>query len=96
MPQVIYAASAIRDLQRLREFLSPKNPAAATRAAETIMKGLQVLGLQPQIGRPIDDMPMDYREWSINFGDSGYIARYRFDGEVVTILALRHQKEIGY
>jgi hypothetical protein len=39
---------------------------------------------------------MDYREWSINFGDSGYIARYRFDGEVVTILALRHQKEIGY
>jgi plasmid stabilization system protein ParE len=41
-------------------------------------------------------MPDDYREWTIDFGDSGYVARYRFDGEGVTILAVRHQKEIGY
>jgi plasmid stabilization system protein ParE len=96
MPQVIYASSAIRDLQRLREFLRPKNPVAAKRAAETIMKTVQVLGLQPQIGRPVEDMPEDYREWPIDFGDSGYVARYRFDGEAVTILAVRHQKEVGY
>jgi plasmid stabilization system protein ParE len=32
----------------------------------------------------------------IDFGDSGYVARYHFDGEVVTILAVRHQKEVGY
>jgi len=96
MPQVIYAVGAIRDLQRLREFLRPKNPVAAKRAAETIVKAVQVLGLQPQIGRPIDDMPEDYREWPINFGDSGYVARYYFDGDVVTILAVRHQKEVGY
>ncbi|WP_194270203.1 type II toxin-antitoxin system RelE/ParE family toxin [Candidatus Methylospira mobilis] len=41
-------------------------------------------------------MPDDYREWTIDFGDSGYVARYRFDGEAVTILAVCHQKEIGY
>lgn len=96
MPQVIYALGAIRDLQRLREFLRPKNPVAAKRAAETIMKAMQVLGRQPQIGRPVEDMPEDYREWPIDFGDSGYVARYRFDGEAVTILAVRHQKEVGY
>lgn len=96
MPQVIYALGAIRDLQRLREFLRPKNPVAAKRAAETIMKAMQVLGRQPQIGRPVEDMPEDYREWPIDFGDSGYLARYRFDGEAVTILAVRHQKEVGY
>lgn len=96
MPQVIYALGAIRDLQRLREFLRPKNPVAAKRAAETIMKATQVLGRQPQIGRPVEDMPEDYREWPIDFGDSGYVARYRFDGEAVTILAVRHQKEVGY
>jgi hypothetical protein len=28
--------------------------------------------------------------------DSGYVTRYRFDGEIVTILAVRHQKEAGY
>lgn len=96
MPQVIYALGAIRDLQRLREFLRPKNPVAAKRAAETIMKAMQVLGRQPQIGRPVEDMPEDYREWPIDFGDSGYVARYRFDGEAVTTLAVRHQKEVGY
>lgn len=96
MPQVKYAPSAIRDLQRLREFLRSKNPGLAQRAAETIMKAVQVLGLQPQIGRPVDDMPDEYREWVIDFGDSGYVARYRFDGEAVIILAVRHQKELGY
>jgi plasmid stabilization system protein ParE len=96
MPQVIYTQSAIRDLQRLREFLRPKNPLAARRAAEAIVKSLQILGLQPQIGRSIEDMPDPYREWMIDFGDSGYVARYRFDGVVITILAVRHQKEVGY
>ena len=96
VPQVRYAPGAVRDLQRLREFLRPKNPAAAKRAGETIIKAVQVLGLQPQIGRPVQDMPEKYREWPIDFGDSGYVARYRFDGEVVTIVAIRHQKEVGY
>lgn len=95
MPQVKYAPCAIRDLQRLREFLRPKNPAAAKRAAETIMKAVQVLGHQPQIGRPIDEMSDEYREWMIDFGDSGYVARYRLDGDTVTILTVRHQKEAG-
>ena len=96
MPQVIYAPRAIRDLQRLRKFLRPKSPAAAKRATESIRKAVQVLGLQPQIGRPAEDMPEDYREWPIVFGDSGYIALYRYDRESVVILAVRHQKEVGY
>ena len=60
------------------------------------MKAVQVFGLQPQIGRSVEDMPDEYREWLIDFGDSGYVARYRLDGEAVTILAVRHQKEVGY
>jgi plasmid stabilization system protein ParE len=92
----MFAPGAIRDLERLREFLRPKNPAAAKRAADTIIKALKVLGHQPQIGRPVPDMAVQYREWPIDFGDSGYVARYRFDGETVTILALRHQKEGGF
>ena len=96
MPQVKYAPGAIRDLQRLREFLRLKNPTAAKRAGESIRKSVQILGLQPQIGRPIAGMPVEYREWVIDFGDSGYVARYRFEGENVIILAIRHQKEAGY
>ena len=58
------------------------------------MKSLKILGNQPQVGRAIEDMPEEFREWIIEFGDSGYVARYRFDGQDVTILGVRHQKEV--
>ena len=96
MPQVRFSPPAIRDLERLREFLRPKSPIAAKRAGEVIVKAVQVLGLQPKLGRPIEDMPDEFREWIIDFGDSGYVARYRIDTDAVTVLAVRHQKEIGY
>lgn len=96
MPPVNYAPNAIRDLQRLQEFLRHKNLRASQRASKTIMEAMQILDHQPHIGRPIEEMPGEYREWLINFGDSGYIARYRINTESVTILAVRHQKEIGY
>lgn len=95
MPQVRFSPAAIRDLERLREFLRPKSPIAARRSGEAIVKAVQVLGLQPQLGRPIEDMPDEFREWVIDFGDSGYVARYRIDPDIITILAVRRQKEAG-
>lgn len=96
MPRVIFSPAAIRDLERLRAFLRPKSSSAARRAGESIVSGLRALGAHPQMGRLVEDLPELYREWLIDFGDSGYIARYRFEGDVVTILAIRHQKEAGY
>ncbi len=55
-----------------------------------------MLQLQPAIGRPIDDMPTEFRDWIIDFGDSGYVVRYRIESELVIILAVRHQREVGY
>jgi len=95
LKKVKYAPAALRDLQRLRDFLRPKNPAVAKRAGETITKALEYLGLHPQIGRHVQNMSSQYGEWLIDFGDSGYVARYRFDGESVTILAVRLQNEVG-
>ncbi len=97
MPQVKFAPAAVLDLKRLREFLRPKNPVAAKRAAAAIVKSVQVLGLQPHIGRTVEELPEEFREWLIEFGGSGYVARYRYDGgELVTVLAIRHQKEAGF
>jgi plasmid stabilization system protein ParE len=73
-----------------------KNLDAAKRAVHAIRQGVKVLGQQPGVGRPIEDMPDEFREWIIDFGDSGYAARYRIDSDAVTILAVRHQKEVGY
>ena len=96
MPQIIFAPAAVRDLQRLRDFLIPKNADAARRAGEAIRQGVKVLSTYPHIGRPVDDLPENYREWPIDFGESGYVARYRIDDLVITILAIRHQKEAQY
>ncbi|RBP00946.1 plasmid stabilization system protein ParE [Roseiarcus fermentans] len=96
MPRVTFAPAAIRDLQPLREFLRPKSPDAARRAGEAIRQGVKALGSHPRMGRLIDDLPEQYREWLIGFGQSGYVARYRIDDDAVTILAVRHQKEAGW
>jgi plasmid stabilization system protein ParE len=96
MAQLIWTPPATRDVHRLYKFLAPKNPAAASRAVKAIRQGVQVLAKQPGIGRPAEEMPTEYREWMIDFGDSGYIVLYRFDGSTAYLLAVRHQREAGY
>lgn len=95
MPRVVWSPSALLDVQRVYRFLAPKNIDAAKRAVKAIREGVKVLALQPGLGRPIDDMPEEFREWIIDFGDSGYVARFHIASDAVTILAIRHQKEVG-
>ena len=97
MSRLIWSPRALRDVQRLYRFLANKNPGAATRAVHAVRQGVTMLGHRPEIGRPTEDMEEVFREWSIDFGDSGYVARYRIDPDTntVVILAVRHQKESG-
>ena len=59
-------------------------------------KGVKALAVHPEAGRPIEDLPPEFREWPIPFGDSGYIALYHYDGRLVAVLAVRHGREAGY
>jgi plasmid stabilization system protein ParE len=95
VPRLIWTPLALIDLQRLYRFLAPKNPDAARRAVKALRAGVKILAHQPGIGRPVEDMDPEFREWLIDFGDSGYAILYRFDGGMVAILAVRHQKEAG-
>lgn len=96
MSRLIWTAPALADVQRLYRFLAPKDIDAARRAVKAIRSGVKVLAHQPSLGRPIEDMEAEYREWLIDFGNSGYIALYRVENETAAILAVRHQKEAGY
>lgn len=96
MPSLIWSPSALLDVQRLYRFLAEKNLDAAKRAVKTLREGVMVIARQPGIGRPAEDMEPEYREWLIEFGDSGYVALYRQDKKTVVILAIRHQREAGY
>lgn len=96
MPRLIWSQQALLDVQRLYRFLAANNIDAAKRAIQAVRQGVAVLGRQPGIGRPVEDMPDEFREWVIDFGDSGYVIRYRIEQEAVILLAARHQKEAGY
>ena len=96
MSRLIWSQPALLDVQRLYRFLAPKNPDAAKRAVKAIRQGMKVLGQQPGVGRPVEDMPEAFREWIIDFGESGYVARYRIEVDAITILAVRHQKEVDF
>jgi plasmid stabilization system protein ParE len=93
---MIWSPPALRDVQRVYRLLAQKSSHAAKRAVKAIRAGVKIIGGHPETGRPAEEMNPEYREWLINFGDSGYIVLYRYDGNTVVILAVRHQKEAGY
>lgn len=96
MPRLIWSPQALGDVARLHAFLAPKSREAARRAAATIRRGVRLLAEHPEAGRPVDDMPGEFREWLIDFGAGGYVVLYRYDGGGVVILAVRHGREAGY
>ncbi|HYJ42212.1 MAG TPA: type II toxin-antitoxin system RelE/ParE family toxin [Steroidobacteraceae bacterium] len=85
MAQIVYAAHALDEVERAHQ------PAGAA----AIQSAVDNLAAHPLVGRRVED---DLRELVISFGDTGYIALYRFvvQQDTVRVLALRHQREIGY
>lgn len=96
MSRLIWSPQALRDVQRRYRLLAAHNLDAAQRAVKPIRQELKVLEQQPAIGRPMQDMAPEYREWLIDFGISGYVALYRLAGDEVVILAVQHQREVGH
>ena len=95
--RIRYTNAARDDLQRLFNFLLAKDPAAASRAIILIEKGLALLHEFPFTCRKADPANPFLRELVISFGSTGYVALFEIeDGETVTILAVRHQRESDY
>ena len=97
MPRIIITEGAAQGLERCRLFLAEKNPLAAARAARAIAQHFELLETEPEIGRPWEELP-ELRELLIPFGDSGFVALYRYEpnDNALYVLAFRHQKEAGY
>ena len=96
MPRVKWSQASLLDVVRLHALLAPKSEDAAKRAVKAIRQGIKALGKHPKIGRPVEEMLPEFREWVIEFGSGAYIALYHFDGKEVVILAVRHGREAGY
>jgi len=97
VPRVVITQTAAEGFERCRRLLHGKSPEAARRAAKTISRHLLLLESSPELGRPSPDSTA-LRELLIAFGDSGYVALYRYEPtkDSVYVLAFRHQREVGY
>ena len=96
MPRLKWSHAALLDVARVHAFLVPKSRNAAQRAVKAIRQGVKALGKHPEVGRPVDELPPEFREWVIEFGSGAYVALYHYDGKQIVILAVRHGREAGY
>jgi len=88
---VTYSDEALADLQRLVQFAEE----AGAEVAALVIEAVSFLERHPYVGRPAEQ---GLRELVVSRGRTGYVALYRFleAEEVVLILAVRHQRELGW
>ncbi len=95
--RVRYTRAARDDLRRLYGFLVEQDVEAAERALEAIDQAMGLLCLFPFTCRKAGPDNPFLRELLVSFGASGYVALYEIEGDqIVTILAVRHQREDDY
>ncbi len=95
MAALVYSSRSLANLEQIFQFLRDENPTAALAAAAAIQTAIDHLAMHPLIGRRIEG---EIRELVISYGRTGYIALYRFHvlRDEVRVLALRHQRELGF
>lgn len=95
--RVRFTPDAEDDLLRLYDFLLVKDYAAAEHALHAIRAGVGILGFSPFACRKAEGGNALLRELVIPFSASGYVALFEIEaGDIVTILAVRHQREDDY
>lgn len=93
--EIVWFPEAVKDVARLRAFILRKNPDAASRAANRIKEASQILGDNPEAGKPVEEL-FPFRDLFIPFGNGNYIIRYREEPNRVVIVRVRHSKEDGF
>ena len=86
---LIFSKAAVHDLVRLREFIAKHNPDAAKVVSRRLRGAIKGLVKNPQIGRPVPDLPGEIRE--LIFGK--YITRYEVRTNSLYVLRIWHGKE---
>ena len=100
--RIQYTREAADDLERLFDFVLNRelerggDLALAERALEAIQSGIQTLGFSPFTCRKAGADTF-VRELVTPFGSTGYVALFEIEGkDVVTVCAVRHQREDDY
>ena len=89
--KISYTPESIQDLNRLKNFIKTKNPFAAQRIAQSIVKGIAQLKTFPYLGVKVPQAPNPEIIRDLMIGN--YIVRYLIYTEEITILRVWHHKE---
>jgi plasmid stabilization system protein ParE len=85
--KIVVSREALADFERLRAFLTVRNPRAARRAVETINGAIRSLEVFPERGRPAPVSGL--RELIVPFGRAAYVVRYALFAELDELVILR-------
>ncbi len=87
---------ALDDLEHIFTFNLKVDIEWAVGQMESIQSAVLILDRHPHIGRPVGSGEL--RELVISVGKTGFIALYQYEehGDLVRVLAVRHQREAGY
>jgi plasmid stabilization system protein ParE len=93
--QIVFSDEAFDDFERILDFLLETSAEHAGEGLQSIRSAIDVLENHPLVGRRVETQ---LRELVISWGNTGYLALYRFDPalNVVRMLRIRHQREAGY
>ena len=92
-----FTEEALEDLKRLYTFTAENDPASAENAFARIAKAWEILEEFPFSCRRAECQDPFLRELVIPFGSAGYVALFEIESnQVVTVLAVRHQREEDY
>jgi plasmid stabilization system protein ParE len=102
MAKITLHARVIARLHEIEEFYQSIDEELASRALNTLFRWFEKISKNPAIGRLQLSFPdirqAEVREAVVPFGQSGFIALYRYlkEQDEIIILALRHQRERGF
>lgn len=95
--QIRFTKATRDDLKRLYSFLVAQDIHAAEHTLEGINKAIELLKTFPFTCRKAKADNPFLRELVISFGANGYVALFEIEeNNIVTILAVRHQREDDY
>lgn len=87
---------AIECINKIYTFLEKNDKEAAKNIAKTILNKIKILEKFPNLGRSSIELEPEQREIIVPFGATGYVILYTLQDNVIFILSVRHQKEVGY
>jgi toxin ParE1/3/4 len=87
--KIVWSRRAIRHLEQLRDYVAKDNPKAASHLALQIVEAVNLLSVQPNMGRP--GRILGTRELVVP--QTPYVIPYRVRGQQIELIAVFHSRQ---